>query len=52
MQDPRRNVTPGQAFLVSYINEAMPEQQPVRAAAYGRVQSLAPHTLPLEGQAA
>lgn len=48
MQDPRRNVTPGQAFLVDYINEAMPEMQPARAEAYGRVQALTGHTLPAE----
>lgn len=38
----------GQAFLVSYINTALPECQPARAEAYGAVQALQGHTLPAE----
>lgn len=52
MQNSNTAVDSGQAFLVDYINSALPESQPARAEAYGRVQALSGHTLPPEAQAA
>jgi hypothetical protein len=35
----------GQAFLVSYINQALPQYTPERAEAYGQVQAMDAPTL-------
>lgn len=40
----------GQAFLVDYINQALPQHTPARAEAYGQVQALDGHTLPVSGE--
>jgi hypothetical protein len=47
-----QQVHPGQAFLVDFINQSLPQHTAARAEAYGQVQALSGNTLPVssEGQ--